>query len=242
MEDGATDRTAHRRAAPREWEAWEDDRLLRTLDRQWDRWPVARSRPKLARRLAAIKARDPELRTLLDFGCGTCNYYPLVCREGLEYKGADRTTLMLARAREKFPEVEIYEDDLLASTTPDRSFDVVMCNDVLVHLPDPLPPLRTLYRIARRWVLLKLCLTTKRLPDWLERYFPPPPSFQLRSGHGSIRHFYNLADLRSLIESELAPRSVSIDTFLRVTPPSYWPGRLPIWEAIVSIEKETERP
>jgi hypothetical protein len=107
----------------------------------------------------------------------------------------------------------------------------------LVHLPDPLPALRTLDRIARRWVLLKLPLTTKRLPDWLERYSSPPRSFMRRTECGTIRHFYNLADLRSLIESEISPRHARIDTYLRVTPPSYWPGKLPIWEGILSLEK-----
>ncbi len=237
MEGPAADSIGPCRAPRREWEVWEDERLLRSLERHWDRWPVARNRRKLARRLAVISSRDPAARTLLDFGCGTCAYYPLVSRQGLEYKGADRTPLMLAHARVKFPQLDIYEDDLLDPRTPDRSFDIVMCNDVLVHLPDPLPALRTLDRIARRWVLLKVCLTTKRLPDWLERHSPPPPSFSCRTEYGAIRHFYNLAELHSLIESELSPRSVRIDTFLRVTPPSYWPGRLPIWEGIFSIEK-----
>lgn len=238
MAGPGTHRTLPRRAPRREWEIWDDERLLNTLDRQWGRWPVARSRRKLARRLSAIRNRDPAVRTLLDFGCGTCAYYPLVCRQGLEYTGADRTPRMLARARKKYPEVEVYEDDLLDSTTPDGSFDVAMCNDVLVHLPDPLPALRTLDRVARRWILLKLSLTTKRLPDWLESHTPAPADFVRREGNGPIRHFYNLTALRSLIDAELSTRQVRIDTFLRVTPPSYWPGRLPIWEAILSIEKD----
>jgi SAM-dependent methyltransferase len=225
-------------APRRPWESWGDEQFVRTLDKQWNNWRVARNRRRLVRRLAAIKRQYPELQTLLDFGCGTCTYYPSVRRLGLEYRGADRTPQMLARAREKFPEVEIYEDDLLCSTTADRSFDIVICNDVLVHLPDPLPALRTLNRIARRWVLLKLCLTTKRLPDWLERYFPPPLTFERRQQRGMIRQFYNLGDLRSLIELELSPRHVRIDTFLPISSPFYWPGVLPTWEAIVSIKKD----
>lgn len=237
MDGEPTGRDLSRRAPARSWEIWGDEGRVQKTDRMWATWRVARNRRKLVQRLAAIQRQDPELRTLLDFGCGTCAYFPLVRELGLEYSGVDRTPEMLARARQKFPGLELGEDDLLSSTTPDRSFDIVMCNDVLVHMPDPLPGLRTLDRIARRYVLLKLCLTTKRLPDWLERFFPPRPTLLRRREDQGISHFYNLAELRLLIETELDPRSVRVDTHLPITPRSSWPGALPSWEAIVTIQK-----
>lgn len=224
-------------APPRDWEPWEDEQLVGTMGRQWERWHLARNRRKLIKRLAAIQHGSPELRTLLDFGCGTCQYYPLVRELGFEYTGCDRASQMRSHARLKFPEVEIYEDDLLESLTPDESFDVVMCNDVLVHLPDPVPPLQTLHRIARRFVIMKLCLTTTRRPRWTERLRPSPSSYQQRRPDKSIRHYYNLDELRKLIETELDPRSVRVDTFVPIQPPSAWRGMLPTWEAIVSLEK-----
>lgn len=50
----------------------------------------------------------------------------------------------------------------VATGHPDRSFDLVLCLDVLEHLPEEqsVPALTELARVSRRWVLLNICYWT----------------------------------------------------------------------------------
>jgi SAM-dependent methyltransferase len=50
----------------------------------------------------------------------------------------------------------------LATGAPDHSYDLVLCLDVLEHLPEEqsVPAIRELVRVSRRWVLLNICYWT----------------------------------------------------------------------------------
>lgn len=50
----------------------------------------------------------------------------------------------------------------LATGAADRSYDLVLCLDVLEHLPEEqsVPALRELIRVSRRWILLNICYWT----------------------------------------------------------------------------------
>lgn len=52
--------------------------------------------------------------------------------------------------------------DALQTGYPDRSFDLVLCLDVLEHLPpeQSVPALEELRRVSRGWVLLNICYWT----------------------------------------------------------------------------------
>jgi SAM-dependent methyltransferase len=76
----------------------------------------------------------PDAGTVLDAPCGTGKYFAMVLERGRSLLGVDHSGAMLARAREKFPNVPTEKYDL--QDLPYRqAFDGVMCVDALESLP-----------------------------------------------------------------------------------------------------------
>jgi predicted SAM-dependent methyltransferase len=98
--------------------------------------------------MAAKAAAVPDGARVLDVGAGTCPYRPLfshcryVAHDFKEYQG------------EKLGGGTDYGDidlvgDITAIPAPDASFDVVLCTEVLEHVPDPAAALREMVRLLR---------------------------------------------------------------------------------------------
>lgn len=88
---------------------------------------------------------------LLDLGCGTGFYYPLLSRHAESIVGVDVSTSMLEEARQLIAERQlshcrVTECSALDLSFEDDSFEVVHCWDVLHHVSD-IP--RTLAEIQR---------------------------------------------------------------------------------------------
>lgn len=78
---------------------------------------------------------------LLDVGCGTCFYFPLLAKHANELQGVDLCVPMLAMAQELIREkgltnCEVKESSAFELPYEDASFDVVHSWDFLHHVPD----------------------------------------------------------------------------------------------------------
>lgn len=143
------------------WRIWDGERSYgETLfKRATGELPEMESSKKLASEVARV------LRTgdsILDVGCGSGHYLRSLRRvlaHDVTYTGVDATEYYIQLARKafatdehcEFKVADIYDLDL-----PDRSFDIVMCNNVLLHLPSIESPLSELVRVARRTVFVRL--------------------------------------------------------------------------------------
>jgi hypothetical protein len=131
----------------------------------------------------------------------------------------DVTNEMLAVARKRYPDTCFSTDDIFESARPDASFDVVMSIDVIVHLPEFERPFATLYRLAKSYVVVKLCYLTKRKGIG-RKFLPDPASYVLRNGQGFIEHFFNLQRVIDHIFSTHHPEWLYTDVFLSGQPTS----------------------
>lgn len=86
---------------------------------------------------------------LLDVGCGTGNHMARMRERGFEVAGIDGSDKMLEHARSLNPGAEILHADVDAIPFPDRSFDFVLCIEVLRYLPDSSPCIREIARVLR---------------------------------------------------------------------------------------------
>ncbi|KPV76128.1 uncharacterized protein RHOBADRAFT_43568 [Rhodotorula graminis WP1] len=101
--------------------------------------------------------------TLLDIGCGpgtiTASFAPFVARvTGVEHPSAAGVLVQArdeARQRGLEGKVEYVEADAAVLPFEDGSFDVVYCNQVLQHVPDPVAVLREMDRVSRRLVFAR---------------------------------------------------------------------------------------
>jgi len=95
------------------------------------------------RRLAAQGAR-----TAVEVGPGSGVYLPLLCSLFGEVTASDVEDAFLDRARElaqTLPNLEVVRDDVTAPRL--GTFDVVLCSEVVEHVPDPAAALRGLRRL-----------------------------------------------------------------------------------------------
>jgi ubiquinone/menaquinone biosynthesis C-methylase UbiE len=105
----------------------------------------------------AVIALVPAVGSLLDIGTGP-GHIPLLLAEripGLRVVAIDLGTHMLERARNRVAErgltehVEILARDAKETGFPEHSFDAVVSNSLIHHIPEPLTVLREIARIAK---------------------------------------------------------------------------------------------
>src|SRR3989338_7233675 len=120
--------------------------------------PEMESSKATARQLKGLLVPDA---SVLDVGCGAGHYLRSLRREHpfpFSYDGADVTPNYIRLAK------KAYADDPLAHfrVAPveklpyaAKSFDIVLCCNVLLHLPAIVKPLRELWRVTRGTMLIR---------------------------------------------------------------------------------------
>jgi 2-polyprenyl-3-methyl-5-hydroxy-6-metoxy-1,4-benzoquinol methylase len=116
------------------------------------KWLLARFHRTAAALLAQTKACN-----ILDAGCGEgFGIYHTVAGQQKSVVGVDETASALQIARQLNPSGSFVGGDVLQLPFPSRSFDVVMCMEVLEHLLQPDQGLAELCRVSRSWLLLSV--------------------------------------------------------------------------------------
>ena len=136
-------------------------------------------------------------QTVLDVGCGNGNYCRLFTEvRGMVYAGCDNSEEMVRLAREYTSEATIYRGrlpldarDEVRLPFEDASFDLVFCTNVLHHLPESLPALHELWRVAKRWLVVHQKATTEG------------NGARTRGPHGEVIRIELLRDVRAIMHS-----------------------------------------
>ncbi len=101
-----------------------------------DRWIISEAK------------KIPAGSKVLDVGCGTAPYRPLFAH--CDYKTHDFKQLDARqnRAGKEYAKVD-YVSDIISIPVPDASFDVLICTEVLEHVPEPIKALKEFSRIVK---------------------------------------------------------------------------------------------
>ena len=114
--------------------------------------PDRRTHRKLFRILDLVEPLLP-CRSLLDAGCGDGLYLEAIGRRAERLVGTDISERILETARKTAArsgaEPELVRANLESLPFPDRSFDVVLCTQVIEHLLAPEKGVRELARVLR---------------------------------------------------------------------------------------------
>jgi SAM-dependent methyltransferase len=107
-----------------------------------------------ARLLAAVQPLAP--RRVLDAGCGEGHVtaWLAAALPASEITGLEGRAEALAAFRERNPGLRAVEGDLCALPFLDRAFELVLCTEVLEHLPQPRGALHELGRVCSGHLLL----------------------------------------------------------------------------------------
>lgn len=140
----------------------------------WDNWPgygnilFKRATGELEEMKCAISVcrhvsdrYKPGMR-LLDVGCGAGHYLRSLRQRVdpfMDYTGVDATSSYLDLAKKAFPDVHFLSGDIHNLPVESNAFDIVMCNNLLLHLPPP--PTRVLselLRVSRKHIIIRTVL------------------------------------------------------------------------------------
>jgi len=104
--------------------------------------------------------------SILDVGCGSGHYLRSLKREidfEFYYKGIDKTDYYIELAKKAYAglnyaclDIEFKIGDIYDIDLPDSSYDIVMCNNLLLHLPSVKRPLEELIRVSKDYCLVRL--------------------------------------------------------------------------------------
>lgn len=98
--------------------------------------------------IASKAATIPTGSAILDVGAGTCPYRPLfahchyIAHDFKKYEGVK------LGGGTTYGKIDLV-GDITAISAPDATFDVVMCTEVLEHVPDPVAALREMVRLLK---------------------------------------------------------------------------------------------
>lgn len=86
---------------------------------------------------------------VLDLCCGQGSLTAVMSAAGAAVTGLDFSPTMLAIAAKNAPNASLHKGDATAMPFPDRSFDSVVCNFGMMHLPDQPKALSEISRVLR---------------------------------------------------------------------------------------------
>jgi SAM-dependent methyltransferase len=127
-------------------------------DEGWDRWDdMKRFGPmsQHTRRLIWSLIGNLKFDSVLDVGCGQGSPLEQVAhlRPGVELAGVDFSPRAVELARERMPAATFTVLDLTKEAL-DKKYDLIICTDVLEHIPDDLAALRNMRSMCDRWCLI----------------------------------------------------------------------------------------
>lgn len=119
---------------------------------------------------------------VLDVGAGTCKYRPLF--KHCIYKTHDFAKLSKDTNGEGYGEID-YVSDICSIPVEDSCFDVVLCTEVLEHVPEPIRAIKEISRILKPGGTLLLTIPQRSglhqtpyhfyggyTPFWYKHFFP----------------------------------------------------------------------
>jgi SAM-dependent methyltransferase len=157
-------------------------------DEGWDQWddmkrygPMSRH----TRRLIWSFIGKLRYNSVLDVGCGQGSPLEEIAhrRPGVELAGVDFSPRAVELARLRMPNAIFSVLDLTKETL-DKKYDLIICTDVLEHIPDDLAALRNMREMCGRWCLVSTIQGRMR-------------DYELHMGH--VRN-YRRGELRAKIE------------------------------------------
>lgn len=147
---------------PDKWRVWDKEKSYGEVlyKRAVGELPEMESSKKIA---VEVKKYIKNNDRVLDVGCGAGHYLRSLRRElsdiSFSYTGLDATNDYIQLAKKAFAgdnKCTFMVSDIYDIRLQDNSHELVMCNNVLLHLPSIEKPLNELIRVAKRNVVVRL--------------------------------------------------------------------------------------
>ncbi len=158
------------------WRVWESSVQYGEMlyNRAIGQAPEMESSKAVAKALVGII--QPGSR-VLDVGCGAGHYLRSLRKQykfQFSYFGIDATMPYIELAKKAFEhdaDALFQVDDIYNLSLTDQSFDIVLCNNLLLHLPSIVQPIRELWRVTGSTLLIRSMVgensfRIQQIPEW----------------------------------------------------------------------------
>lgn len=186
----------------RDWEIWDTQRVEYYIKRYGHP-----ERQDEQHRLRMRKAAElVEGDTVLDVGCGIGHLYPYVRAKVKEYVGIDNSEAMLEAARAFYPDIEFTYGDIY-DLDGFKTFDSVVCQSVLIHLPEIRTPIEEMWEHTDRAFIFSIPILRERIVKNAGRY----------KGKRQIYHAETRNSIQDIIDDLVGVASVELHEAQRNT-------------------------
>jgi len=102
--------------------------------------------------------RPLKMNQILDVGCGEGFTLNFICKNkvGKNCIGLDISTEAINLGRKIHPGIKLIKGNICKIPFKNNQFDLVICTEVLEHLPNPLIALKEIHRVTRKYYLLSV--------------------------------------------------------------------------------------
>lgn len=159
--------------------------------------------------------------SVLDVGCGAGHYLRSLRSRldpNVNYTGVDATESYIGFARKAFGKAEQFVvGDIYNLPFENNAFDIVICNNVIYHLPPSLTkPLSELVRVAKKFVVIRTVFGER---NYVIRELPFEGEIVKADGEIPSFNFFNMftEDYYRKILSRVAP-----DCRVEIIPDTFW--------------------
>ncbi|WP_091582170.1 class I SAM-dependent methyltransferase [Mesorhizobium qingshengii] len=137
----------------RDWDNWDVSGIASEIQKIWQNSPIEDAHRQELVDIVLHRVALPPAPSILEVGCGTGLIYEKLVRSlpsDASYMGVDSSVKMLEIARGSFPEGEFLFGDGYELVFRDQEFDVVLCFEVLGHIPEIEQFVAELLRVTRK--------------------------------------------------------------------------------------------
>jgi len=150
------------------WKIWDSDTKYGEIfyARATGQMPEMESSKAIAKKIKRIINKGDHI---LDVGCGGGHYLftlDKILTENFKYTGLDATAFYIKKANDAFCSEHSFVNpyrlytkfllgDIYKMPIPDQYADIVMCSNVLLHLPSIVVPISELVRVAKKFIVIR---------------------------------------------------------------------------------------
>jgi len=201
------------------WRVWDKDKEYGDLfyKRATGELPEMESSKVLAKTVSGIICKNDKI---LDVGCGGGHYLrslDKIIKSDFSYKGIDQTEYYIKRAKEAFSlavnnnpyrtVTEFKVGDIFNIPVEDNNADIVICNNVFLHLPSIEKPLSELIRVSKKYIIIRMLIGVS---SFRIKQIEKPEKYD-ENGEPLNFHYYNIysEDYLKTILSKLGVKDYS---------------------------------
>ncbi|TPK07405.1 class I SAM-dependent methyltransferase [Mesorhizobium sp. B2-5-7] len=186
----------------RDWDNWNVAGIADEIQTIWQNSPTEDAHRQELVDIVVRHVVPPFATSLLEVGCGTGLIYEKLAGrlpEDTNYTGVDSSWRMLEIAKRNFPQGNFHFGDGYELTFEDQEFDVVLCFEVLGHIPQIEKFVAELLRVTR-----KTCVFT----TWLSEGIDIEENYEIIGGVQFLHQRYSDSFIRKTLHT-VGPTSLA---------------------------------